>query len=90
MSEKENFTIKKVIKTVVDEEVKMTFIEFVGYNVSMHRKAKGFSQEEFSSMITLSRTSLSNVETGRHGLTLTTLREICEMLECESKDILGF
>ena len=33
MSEKENFTIKKVIKTVVDEEVKMTFIEFVGYNV---------------------------------------------------------
>lgn len=64
--------------------------EYVGTRIKELRESKGYSQEELSNKLTLTRTSISNIETGRQRLNLKNIEMLCEALECKSSDILPF
>ena len=52
----------------------------VGMNIKRARERVGLTQEQFSEMIGLGTKSLSAVERGIVGVSLTTLRRICKVL----------
>lgn len=52
------------------------------------RIAKGLTQEDFATALGLSRTSILNMEKGRHGITLENLYTVCILLECTPNDLL--
>jgi len=52
------------------------------------RSNRGISQQVFSDCIGMSRSSIVNLEKGRQSLTIDNLYKICDVLECEVKDIL--
>lgn len=60
----------------------------IGNNVKRLRKAKGFSQDTLAIQLGLSRTSVVNLEQGRHELTLTKLYTLCEIFHCQVTDLL--
>ena len=61
----------------------------VGANIKREREKAGLTQEEFSERIGLGVKSLSAVERGVVGISLTTLLRICQVLSISS-DILLF
>lgn len=68
----------------------VTVDEFVGSKIRDLRQAKGMEQEEFSKLLDLGRSSVSNIELGRQKLILKHLERVCEVLGCKSSDILPF
>lgn len=84
------YNIKKMV--LVEQEVQMdgTLEEIIAYNVTRLRKIKGWNQEDLSQKIDLSRASISNIEVGRHSITLKNLEKLCEVFGCSSSDILPF
>ena len=52
----------------------------IGQNVKKEREKVGLTQDQFSEMIGLGTKSLSAVERGTVGVSLTTLRKICTTL----------
>ena len=60
----------------------------VGANIQRERERAGLTQEKFSEMIGLGSKSLSCVERGVVGVSLTTLDKICRTLSVSSDTLL--
>lgn len=60
----------------------------VGKKVAQVRKNAGYNQEQLSSGIGLTRTSVCNIEMGVQSLSLENLLKICAVLKCSVLDIL--
>ena len=52
----------------------------IGQNIKREREKVGFTQDQFSEMIGLGTKSLSAIERGTVGVSLTTLKKICTTL----------
>lgn len=62
--------------------------EFVGKRIRKRRRDRGHTQEELAKLISLSRTSVTNIEKGRQRLPLHQLLHVAEVLDCELHDLL--
>lgn len=62
--------------------------EFLGKRIRKHRRDRGHTQEELAKLISLSRTSVTNIERGRQRLPLHQLLQVAEALDCELHDLL--
>lgn len=60
----------------------------IGLNVKHARENAGFTQERFAEMIGLGEKHVSAIECGAVGLSLTSLRKICNALSISSDAIL--
>ena len=60
----------------------------VGANIKRERKRAGYTQERFSEMIGIGPKSLSAVERGTVGVSLSTLLRICKVLSVSSDVLL--
>lgn len=63
--------------------------QLVGANIKRERERAGYTQEQFSELLGIGSKSLSAVERGVVGVSLSTLRNICEIL-CISSNTLLF
>lgn len=61
--------------------------EHIGNEIKRMRKIKGYSQQDFADMISLTRASVINIEKGRHSPTLEKIYIICKILECTPNDL---
>lgn len=52
----------------------------VGENVRQYREKAGYSRERFSELMGVSPRFIADVETGFAGVSLTTLKKLCEVL----------
>ena len=57
----------------------------VGQNIRFYREKNGYTREQLSELIEVSTHFLYDVERGNAGISLTTLKKICEVL-CVSAD----
>lgn len=62
--------------------------ESIGNNIKKMRKIKKLGQQDLAEKISLSRSSLSNIEIGNHQPSIYTIYEIILALECKIEDIL--
>lgn len=60
----------------------------VGTNIKTQRERAGYTQDEFSELIGLGPKSLSAVERGVVGVSLSTLLRICEVLHISADTLL--
>ena len=60
----------------------------VGLNIRNYREKAGYSREKFSELIGISPRFLADVETGFVGISITTLKMICEVLGVSSDRLL--
>lgn len=60
----------------------------VGANIKREREKAGYTQDQFSEMLGIGSKSLSSVERGIVGVSLTTLLKICEILHVSANVIL--
>lgn len=60
----------------------------VGNNIKRERIKAGYTQEKFSELIGIGTKSLSAVERGTVGVSLTTLLRICKVLSVSSNSLL--
>ena len=60
----------------------------IGMNIKKEREKAGFTQDQFSEMIGLGPKSLSAIERGTVGISLTTLRKICSTLSISGDAVL--
>ncbi len=60
----------------------------VGMNIKREREKAGFTQERFSEMIGIGTKSLSAIERGTVGVSLSTLLRICKTLSVSSNVLL--
>lgn len=90
------FTLSKKFKTtkkvvvITEEECDVELNEFVAIKIKELRVEKEMSQLELSKLIGLSRTSIVNIESGRHNISIINLNKFCEIFECKSSQILPF
>lgn len=75
----------KVVQFTMD---KKEINQIVGTNIKREREKAGYTQEQFSEMIGIGAKSLSAVERGVVGVSLTTLIRICELLSVSTGTIL--
>ena len=52
----------------------------VGENIRLYREKAGYSRERFSELMGVSPRFIADVETGFTGVSLTTLKKLCEVL----------
>ena len=60
----------------------------VGANIKREREKAGYTQDRFSEMIGIGSKSLSAIERGTVGVSLTTLLKICSTLSISSNTLL--
>ena len=60
----------------------------VGNNIKRERTKAGYTQEQFSELIGIGTKSLSAIERGTVGVSLTTLLRICKVLSISSNSLL--
>lgn len=60
----------------------------VGANIKREREKAGYTQDQFSEMLGIGSKSLSSIERGVVGVSLTTLLKICEILHVSTNVIL--
>ena len=60
----------------------------VGKNIQRERVKAGYTQEKFSELIGIGSKSLSAIERGTVGVSLTTLLRICKVLSISSNSLL--
>lgn len=53
--------------------------EKIGKQLQELRKARGWRQIEVADKVNLSRSAISNIESGKRALTLSTLKRFCEL-----------
>ncbi len=70
----------------MDEKKQLDLL--VGSNIKRERIKAGYTQEQFSERIGLGTKSLSAVERGQVGVSLTTLLRICKVLSISSDTLL--
>jgi len=61
----------------------------VGSNIKRERLKAGYTQEQFSELIGLGTKSLSAIERGMVGVSLSTLLRICKVLSISSSSLLS-
>lgn len=66
------------------------FLGKFGHKVKEFRKLSGLSQEKFAELIEVSPTTVTAIETGRNFVTYATLKNICEVLNIEPKQLFDF
>ena len=71
------------------KESNLVFNEKIGENIKELRKKKKLGQEDLANLISLSRSSLSNIEIGNHQASIQTIYEIAVALNCNLIDILS-
>ncbi len=60
----------------------------IGSNIKRERIKAGYTQEKFSELIGIGTKSLSAIERGTVGVSLTTLLKICKVLSISSNSLL--
>lgn len=60
----------------------------VGANIKREREKAGFTQDQFSELMGIGSKSLSSIERGVVGVSLTTLLRICEILHITANVLL--
>lgn len=60
----------------------------VGANIKRERERAGYTQEKFSEMIGMGPKSLSAIERGTVGISLSSFRKVCEVLSISSDTLL--
>ncbi|WP_262503060.1 helix-turn-helix domain-containing protein [Polaribacter glomeratus] len=60
----------------------------IGHKIKEMRKSRGLGQEELANMISLSRSSISNIESGKHQPSVFVIYEIALALDCELNNLL--
>lgn len=60
----------------------------VGANIKRERENAGFTQDQFSELLGIGSKSLSSIERGVVGVSLTTLLKICDMLHISANVLL--
>jgi len=60
----------------------------IGANIKREREKAGYTQDQFSEMLGIGSKSLSAIERGVVGVSLTTLLKICEVLSVSSGTLL--
>ncbi len=60
----------------------------VGYRIKIYREQAGLTQEKFSELIELEAKTISVIECGNVGVSLTTLKKICEVLGVSADELL--
>lgn len=60
----------------------------VGESIRKYRDISGYTQEEFAELIDKSTNFIAQVESGCNGVSLTTLKKICEVLGVSADRIL--
>ena len=60
----------------------------VGANIKREREKAGFTQDQFSELLGIGSKSLSSIERGVVGVSLTTLLRICDMLHISANVLL--
>lgn len=58
----------------------------VGSNIRKIRKLRGISQEELAERIGLTRSQISNIESGRRSTSAKRMSQIAEVLKCRVSD----
>ncbi len=64
------------------------FTETVGANIKKLRIANSYNQEQLGQLLELSRTSIINIESGRHLPPIKTIYILCAIFKCSYYDIL--
>ena len=70
----------------MDEKKELDIL--VGSNIKRERIKAGYTQEKFSELIGIGTKSLSAIERGTVGVSLTTLLRICKVLSVSSNSLL--
>lgn len=60
----------------------------IGANIKREREKAGFTQDQFSELLGIGSKSLSSIERGVVGVSLTTLLRICEILHISANVLL--
>lgn len=60
----------------------------IGAKIVYYRKLKGYNQQEFASVIGLTRQFMSKVENGEAACSLNTLYRIAEVLEVDLAELM--
>lgn len=60
----------------------------VGANIKREREKAGFTQDQFSELLGIGSKSLSSIERGVVGVSLTTLLKICDVLHISANALL--
>lgn len=60
---------------------------YIGKQIKERRKDAKITQEDFGTYLGLTRTSVINIESGRHGTTAEAIWKICNMLHCTPNDL---
>lgn len=60
----------------------------VGANIKREREKAGFTQDQFSELLGIGSKSLSSIERGVVGVSLTTLMRICDILHISANVLL--
>lgn len=60
----------------------------VGANIKREREKAGFTQDQFSELLGIGSKSLSSIERGVVGVSLTTLLRICDLLHISANVLL--
>ena len=60
----------------------------IGANIKREREKAGFTQDEFSELLGIGSKSLSSIERGVVGVSLTTLLRICDILHISANVLL--
>lgn len=63
-------------------------LKLIGKNIKKQRQLKGLAQDNLADLISLSRSSVSNIELGNHPPSIFVVYEICSVLNCSLLDIL--
>jgi transcriptional regulator with XRE-family HTH domain len=70
------------------KDFKLNLYERVGEKIKNQRVYLGKSQVDLAKDLHLSRSTISNIEVGRHQVTLVALYHIAQMLDTKVKDLL--
>lgn len=70
------------------KENNVALYESIGKNIKELRKIKKLGQEDLANLTSLSRSSISNIEIGKHQPSIQTIYEICLAFDCKILDIL--
>lgn len=84
----ENVVVDNSYEAIIT--VSLDFNQWVGRNVANMRRSKKMTQQQLSEKLFISRSAVSNMEQGIHLLSINNLYVMCEIFECEAKDIIKF
>jgi len=77
-----------IVWRIIMKENGTELYNLIGSNIKKLRKSKKLGQEDLAKLISLSRSSLSNIEIGKHQPSVFTIYEIASALNCSLDKIL--